>query len=109
MDNIIEAAVERNEINIKDMIEATKNTVTHYVVNRNSARLVIRKIGFKGFCVVFQYNKGTEEWSVDSFNTVPDNIEFFISNWGEQLDSDKEFYMASKAYSRQQHGEIWEQ
>ena len=50
--NIVDGAVEKIDIDLKEMIEATKDVVSVYVVDRKSARFVIRKVGYSGFTVV---------------------------------------------------------
>jgi len=102
--NIIDAAVEKIDIDLKAMIEATKDVVSVYVVDRKSARFVIRKVGFAGFTVVYTFNKVDQVISVKGYDTTPDRVRTYIDNWGEQQETDKEFYIASHAYSWQEHG-----
>ena len=102
--NIIDAAVEKIDIDLKAMIEATKDVVSVYVVDRKSARFVIRKVGYGSYTVVYTFEKSTEKWSVRGYDTTPDRVRIYIDNWGEQQETDKEFYIASHAYSWQEHG-----
>lgn len=102
--NLVDGAVERNDTNLKEMLEATKNVVSHWVVDRASTRFIIRKIGYGGFTVSYAYFKPTGLWTVEGFDVTPDSLRFFMDNFGEQLDSDKQFYQASHAYSEQVHG-----
>ncbi len=102
---IIKQAVEKNELDLKKLIEDTKNVVTVWEVNRPSTRVILRKVGYNGFTVAFSLLKPTGEWSVQSANEIPEGLEFIVNNWGTQLPDDSEFYKASKAYSRWKYGE----
>ena len=102
--NIVDGAVEKIDIDLKEMIEATKDVVSVYVVDRKSARFVIRKVGYSGFTVVYTYEKATEVWSVCGYDTTPDRVRIYIDNWGVQQETEKEFYRASHDYSWQKHG-----
>tara|TARA_R100000544_G_C2220433_1_gene57198 strand:+ start:234 stop:572 length:339 start_codon:yes stop_codon:yes gene_type:complete len=107
--NIIDEAIEKISVDLKDMIEATKDTVSVYVVERKSARIVIRKVGYASFTVVYTFNKVTGEVSVQGYDETPNRIQIYIDNWGELQENDKEFYKASKQYSNQKYGEsfVW--
>ena len=107
--NIIDGAIEKISVDLKDMIEATKDTVSVYVVERKSARIVIRKVGYASFTVVYTFNKVTGEFSVQGYDETPNRIQIYIDNWGELQENDKEFYKVSKQYSNQKYGEsfVW--
>ena len=107
--NIIEDAKEQIGLDLKQMIEDTKDVVSVYVVDRKSAKMIIRKVGYAGFTVVYNYSKSTGKWSVCGYDTTPDRINVYIENWGNQLVGDEAFYEASHAYSWQEHGFYSEQ
>ena len=102
--NIIDAAVEKIDIDLKAMIEATKDVVSVYVVDRKSARFVIRKVGYAGFTVVYTFDKATQVMSVRGYDKTPDRVQIYIDNWGELMETEWEFYQASHSYSWQEHG-----
>tara|TARA_R110002020_G_scaffold89003_2_gene217865 strand:- start:102 stop:452 length:351 start_codon:yes stop_codon:yes gene_type:complete len=106
--NIIEEASERNSLELKEMIDSVKNVVSHFVVDRASTRMIIRRIGYNGFTVVFSYFKPSGEWSVHGSEKTTDSTMFLIENFGVALANDAEYYLASKAYSRQTYGELEE-
>jgi|TARA_R110000765_G_scaffold20317_1_gene52786 hypothetical protein len=101
--NVIDAAIESNELNLKEVMDSVSNTITHWIVDRASTRFVIRKIGYNGFTVAFTYLKSVGEWSVLGYDKTPDSITFLIDNFGVATD-DKEFYKASHAYSEELYG-----
>lgn len=98
--NVVVEAHEKNEIQLKEMIESIKDVVTCYVIDRASTRIVVRKVGYNGFTVSFNYFKPTGEWSINSGLKTPENISFMINNFGQQMKDDSEFYKASKEYSK---------
>jgi hypothetical protein len=101
---ILKQAVEKNELDIKEMIEATKNVVTHYEIDRPSTYIAVRKVGYNGFTVSFTLFKPSGEWSVNGSNELPEGLEFMLNRWGVQSESDSCFYEASKAYSHWKYG-----
>ena len=80
--NVIDAAIESNELNLKEVMDSVSNTITHWIVDRASTRFVIRKIGYNGFTVAFTYLKSVGEWSVLGYDKTPDSITFLIDNFG---------------------------
>tara|TARA_R110000744_G_scaffold7342_3_gene25327 strand:+ start:12418 stop:12780 length:363 start_codon:yes stop_codon:yes gene_type:complete len=102
--NLVDDAVEKIDIDFKAMIEEIKDVASVYVVDRKSARFVIRKLGYNSFTVVYTYDKATEVWSVCGYDSTPERVQIYIDNWGEQQETEKEFYLASHAYSWQEHG-----
>lgn len=102
--NLVDDAVEKIDIDFKAMIEATKDIVSVYVVDRKSSRFVIRKVGYAGFTVVYSFNKVDQIISVKGYDSTPERVQIYIDNWGEQQETEKEFYLASHAYSWQEHG-----
>lgn len=107
--NIIEGAKEQMDLDLKQMLEDTKDVVSVYVVDRKSAKMIIRKLGYAGFTVVYNYSKSTGKWSVCGYDITPERINVYIDNWGQQLEGDEAFYEASHAYSWQEHGFYSEQ
>ena len=103
--DIVKEAVAHNEFNLKEMLARTKNVISHYAVERASANLIIRKVGYAGFCVVYMYNKVDGKWSVEGHPATPDHIVGLIERQGVQLETDVEFYKASHAYSTQVYGQ----
>jgi len=104
--DLVKLSVERNELQLKEMLDSMKNVISHFVVDRASTRMIIRRIGYNGVTVCFSYFKPNGTWSIESGATTPDGIQFMINNFGKQLEDDHEFYKASKAYSVQEHGAI---
>ena len=102
--NIIDGAVEKISVDLKAMLEATKDDVSVYVVDRKSSRFVIRKVGYAGFTVVYAFNKVDQVISVKGYSQTPERVQIYINNWGELQETEREFYVASHAYSWQEHG-----
>lgn len=96
--NLIEKAVENNEINLKKLIDSVKDTVSFYVIDRASTRVVVRKVGYNGFTVCYTYFRPNETWSSEGFSETPENIKFMIDNYGKKCE-ESEFYKASKCVS----------
>ena len=103
---VLKSAFELNDISFSEMVESIKDIVSHYVVDRTSTRIVVRKFGYNGFTVAFTYFRGSGKWSVDGWDNTPEGLLFMINNYGKQLEDDSEFYKASKSYSQQEYGLI---
>ena len=101
---IVKQAFEKNELDLKEIIEATKDVVTVWEIDRPSTKIITRKLGYNGFTVSFTLFKPSGEWTVNSSDELPEGLEFMINRWGVEID-DSEFYVASKAYSRWKYGE----
>ena len=104
-ENVVEEAIQYNDKNFAEMLDSVKNVVTHYHIKRASTDIFVRKNGYNGFTVAFTHFKPTGDWFAQGDNETPDSIQTMIDLYGIQLETDEEFYKASKAYSQWKYGE----
>lgn len=92
--------VESISVDIGSMMEEVSKAIVHYLVETRHTKMWVRRIGFS-FAVAFGCDKATDRWFVEQhLSEDMMQINSFIENRGVALDDDKEFYEASKNYSK---------
>tara|TARA_R110000765_G_scaffold300182_2_gene394836 strand:- start:35 stop:409 length:375 start_codon:yes stop_codon:yes gene_type:complete len=97
----IKQVLEKQEFDLKEMIKEIADVPVVYRVRSASSDMIIRRLGYNGFTVIYTISNRDGEISLDSSDETKDHIAFHIERKGEVL-PEKAFYDISKQYSQQQ-------
>ena len=98
----IKQVLEKQEFDLKEMVEQIANVPSVYMVENASSAMIIRRLGYNGFTVVYTVSKRSDEISLDSYDQTPDHIISHIERKGEIVDEGI-FYVISKEFSKQKN------
>ena len=98
--SIIKQAIEKTEFDLKEMIKDVAGIASVYEVKTASYDMIIRKLGYHGFTIVYQTRSRDGVIELSSSNALTDGIGALIERKGVVV-NEKLFYDISKKYSQQ--------
>jgi len=97
----IRQVLEKQEFDLKEMVKEVSGIPSVYVVRNASFDMIIRRLGYNGFTIIYNISNRDGKISLDSFNETPDHVVYHIERKGKQIEENA-FYDISKKYSQQQ-------